>query len=251
MASALKRLRRVGRTAAEIERLLSAKYAAPQYAFLAQVRSCTGASSARTADALALGLWPSRGIHLHGFEIKVHRSDWIKELRQPEKAEEICQFCDRWWVVVDHESIVEDGELPATWGLMVADGSSLSVKAEAPLIPAKPLTKDMLAGILRKASEAMVTTADVKPMVDQARKEGEERAKSDANYEAKQLRLAVDAFEEASGVKIAERWDSGDIGKAVRLIRDIGLVRAVDTAQTLRDYAQRIVEQSNQCLAEF
>lgn len=63
------------------------------------VRDAAGFNVTRTADVLALGLWPSRGNELHGFEVKVSRADWRKELAQPEKAEGWCQIVDRWWIV--------------------------------------------------------------------------------------------------------------------------------------------------------
>ncbi len=73
----------------------------------------------RRVDYLALGLWASRGQAIDGHEIKVSRSDWLSELGKPSKAEAWWPVCHRWWLVVPDESIVQDGELPAGWGLMV------------------------------------------------------------------------------------------------------------------------------------
>src|SRR5438876_1169784 len=81
-----------------------------------------------SADALAMSLWPSRGLELHGFEIKASRADWRTELRNPETADEIATRCDRWWIVAGSADIVTDGELPPTWGLLVPLGSALVAK---------------------------------------------------------------------------------------------------------------------------
>jgi len=51
-------------------------------------------------------LWPSRGLHLMGFEIKAGRGDWLRELKDPGKAEGIAAYCDQWWVVAPAEVIV-------------------------------------------------------------------------------------------------------------------------------------------------
>ena len=79
-----------------IEDALRFSFPEDQYALLFEVRNSTGyGKRIRSADALAMSLWPSRGLELIGFEIKRSRIDWLKELSQPEKAEEICRFCDQ------------------------------------------------------------------------------------------------------------------------------------------------------------
>lgn len=73
--------------AGDVVKALAAKYKAPEYAFFTDVRNSVGFSSrVRTADAMAMFLWPSRGLYMTGFEVKVSRADWKKELEQPEKA---------------------------------------------------------------------------------------------------------------------------------------------------------------------
>jgi len=92
-------------TAAEILVSLQERFCGPQYAFLPAVRDRTGMGASRTADAMAMSLWPSRGLELFGFEIKVSRMDWLRELKAPEKSEELFGYCDRWYVVVADKSI--------------------------------------------------------------------------------------------------------------------------------------------------
>lgn len=109
-------------TAEDIERELIKRYPSGEYAYFSQVRNGTGFSAeTRTADAMVLSLWPSRGLELYGFEIKVRRSDWLSELKNPKKADELSQYCDYWYIVTP-SGIVEIGELPATWGLMEWNG---------------------------------------------------------------------------------------------------------------------------------
>jgi len=100
-------------TSSDLEEKLSYKFSTPAWAFLPQVRNGTGylRNTTRTADAIAMSLYPSRGLDLHGFEIKVSRTDWLGELKNPEKAEAIAQFCDYWWIVAPKEIINLD-EVP-------------------------------------------------------------------------------------------------------------------------------------------
>lgn len=209
---------------------LAAKYKAPEWAFLPQVADGTGSAKVRTADALAMSLWPSRGLHLHGFEVKVSRSDWQKELANPAKAESICRYCDFWWVVVGDASIVKPGELPPTWGLLVPHGKGLKVSTQGPKLTPDPVSRAFLAGLLRKAAEA-VAPAWVAPIqslerepFDAAYKQGEEaateRAKTNGLLTAKEnerLKQAIAEFEEKSGLSI-NNWNAGNVGAVVGVL---------------------------------
>lgn len=120
-----------------------------RYAVAMQVRSDAGFDARRTADYVAMDLWPSKGLLLHGHEIKVSRSDWLTELKHPEKADEFIPYMNCWWLVVSDRLIVHDGELPDGWGLMAMSGSRLRVYRHAKRREAKPLTPSRLAALLR------------------------------------------------------------------------------------------------------
>ena len=111
----------------EIHAALRDRYKPPEYAFLEEVRNDAGFDASRSCDAIAMSLWPSRGLDLQGFEIKASRSDWLRELKDPAKAEAVCKFCDFWWLAVGDAGIVLDGELPVSWGLLVPRGDKLVV----------------------------------------------------------------------------------------------------------------------------
>lgn len=72
----------------------------------------------RWADVLVLGTWPSKGLELHGFEIKASKQDLKKELGDPDKANALARYCNRWSLVAWDESILVDG-IPETWGIHV------------------------------------------------------------------------------------------------------------------------------------
>lgn len=92
---------------AQLFQLLRGRYPAESYALFSQVRNSIGfVRHARYADALALGLWQSRGLLLYGFEIKSTRSDWLRELKDPEKQElGVLQYCDHWYLVTDEKVV--------------------------------------------------------------------------------------------------------------------------------------------------
>jgi len=143
-----------------------------RWAFATHVRCSAGFGRGgliRTADAVAMDLWPSQGLAIHGHEVKVSRSDWLTELRAPEKSFPVRRYCDRWWLVVGHRSIVKPGELPDGWGLMeVAERRTSTwnrerrgydvgmeryarVITQAPKLTPEPLDRDFVAPLLRAA----------------------------------------------------------------------------------------------------
>ncbi|MGH3977973.1 MAG: hypothetical protein ACRDRZ_03055 [Pseudonocardiaceae bacterium] len=122
----------------------------------------TGPGSSRRADYVAVSLWPSRGLTIDAHELKVSRSDWLRELRQPSKAQAWWPHCHRWWLVAGHESIVGQGELPDGWGLMVPGrGHRMKIVLPAPrreITLSMPLLVTLL-GSGRRGHTAAVRTA--------------------------------------------------------------------------------------------
>jgi hypothetical protein len=124
-----------------------------RYAVAGGVRSHAGFDARRTADFIAMDLWPSKGLEIHGHEVKVSRSDWLRELKEPEKAAEFWPYVNRWWLVVPDAAIVGLGELPEDWGLMAMRGERLSVITAAPRHDALPLPPTRLAALLRAVAQ--------------------------------------------------------------------------------------------------
>lgn len=213
---------------AEIITRLQSRYSLPEWAFFEQVRDIAGFGASRTADAVAMNLWPGRGLELHGFEVKANRNDWRRELKNPAKAEAVSQFCDRWWVVVGDKDIVKDDELPPTWGLLVCRGKTQMVaKVKAPKLEPEPIDRHFLAVLLKKASaskEYGVVEERVKALVDAHRPAMEKRIQESMNWklemaerDVRNWEEAVQKFEDTSGVKL-DVYNSGQIGEAVKAV---------------------------------
>lgn len=124
-----------------------------RYAVASQVRSHAGFDARRTADFVAMDLWPSMGLTLHGHEIKVSRGDWLRELKDPSKAAEFIPWMNCWWVVASSERIVRPGELPDDWGLMAMRGGLLATVKKAPRRDALPMPPTRLAALLRAVTQ--------------------------------------------------------------------------------------------------
>lgn len=92
---------------------------AGRYAFLTHVR--TGAAwDQQEIDAVVVCLWPSDQHSILGFEVKCSRTDWLREIKpDTSKSERARALCDSWTVVAP-ANVVQLGELPAGWGLLLA-----------------------------------------------------------------------------------------------------------------------------------
>lgn len=211
-----------------------------QWAFLTQVRSAAGFDSRRTLDALAFGLWPSRGLHIHGFEIKVSRSDWLRELKAPEKAEEFCGIVDFFWVVTPPD-VVQGHELPAKWGHIVTRGQTQlrtvrGAEALHDLTDSRSgqIDRSVVAAMLRSALGSCTSMPDE---LQAARQEGmrlgRERAEEKHKFTIErkdELEGAVRTFREVTGIDLvdggylyrgdAERSQAERVAAAVKTVMD-------------------------------
>lgn len=206
----------------ELRALLRERHSGSQWALCEEVHDSTGYARSRSCDAIAMNLWPSKGLELHGFEIKTSRSDYLNEIRDPDKADTFKRYMDRWWLVGSSKAIVKK-DLPAGWGFMWPRNGKLVTSVGAPKLEPLPLPREMLAALLRRA---------VAPMEEQQRairnaayREGLERGKKSrgdgrdfAWQSFQRLKRAIDDFEQRSGIRI-KNWNGGDLGEAVKLVR--------------------------------
>lgn len=218
--------RPVMKTAIDVVAALRNRYAGEAYAFLEQVGNATGFKCNRHCDVLVMSLWPSRGLDIIGIEVKVSRGDWLKELADPKKADDVAKYCDYWFVAVGDENIVRAGELPSAWGLMVPtiDGK-MRVKAEVSRLSPNPLDKHFVAAVLRQATGQLTDKAKLIAEYERGESAGRDAEKKVfesrrgyAENDLKELRRKVEQFEKASGVRIQYGWDGPAIGDAVRRV---------------------------------
>jgi hypothetical protein len=239
--------------AADLTSLLAKRYCAPEFAFLSQVRNQTGYAShqrIRTADGVALGLYPSRGINLHGFEIKVSRGDWLAEKKNPDKADSLGKYCNYWWIVVPDINTVVPHELPDSWGLLVSNGNELKIARNAHLMIPEQITLPVIAGIFRNLSESVVPKDYVDEKVKQEVAKIIMTEKWKANYEVdecRKLRKRIEIFEKRSGLKIDD-WYLEDVADAVRVIKDNQSGKFYNKLNDIRETAQDIIEKINETL---
>lgn len=189
-----------------VRELLRKRYAAPEWALMEEVAPATGGGT-RYADAIAVNLWSSRGHAVHGFEIKISRGDWLRELKNPEKAEPVFRYCDHWFIVAPR-GIVHEHELPPTWGLLEVRASGLVAVKAAPKLEAQPITRAFFASMMRRGFELLDAQAERKitearlEINRRVREEVEQRVR-DSSRELEELRRQLAKLKEETGLEIS------------------------------------------------
>lgn len=238
---------------ADLKAAMAHKWKAPEYALVWEVGDATGGRHSRSADAIIMGLWPSRGIHMDGVEIKTYRSDWLRELKAPAKAEPVSRFCDHWWIHAGPD-VVKPEELPVGWGLRVYDGRVWTTVVEAALRSPEPPARDFIASLLRRSDQQLEKAAKAKAeqLVEGERarieREIEERVQQRTRRSAAMASLAEE-FEAVFGMPPEEMLRRGDV-KAAAAITSALLKRDLHNpygglhwlVKTLRDVADKTSE---------
>lgn len=229
------------------------RHPAPAWAVLRHVRNQTGYRKGRirTADAMALSLYPSNGLCLHGFETKVSASDLRKELYDPTKSAEFSEYCDYWWLVLGSEDLMNGTQIPEAWGVLAPRGKSLYAVKKAPKLSPKPLDMGIVCGIIRKASEVtddllkgMVPAADVRKLVAEQVAADGDKAMKYLQEKYIELKKTITEFEESSGLNISNRWQNKSVVAAIKYVMEQGMESIVKEAQAderrTRKYLQGI-----------
>lgn len=238
----------------ELVEMLRKKYPAPAHSVLEQVRSCTGyAKEIRTCDAMAMSLWPGRGIWLAGFEIKVSRSDWLKELSEPSKADGFQSLCHRWYLLTSDDKVAQIDEIPETWGWMVQQNGTLRTLKESKYNPNPQLDHYFLASVFRNVTEGYISAKKHQELMSKQYDEGFKSGMREHNELLEKIR----EFEQISGVEIVSKesyiegrivWNYEEIGQAVKMVLDSKHLHIKRQLEEFKEDVGRILEQTNKAL---
>ncbi len=215
-----------------IHQLLKKRYPEGQYALMAEVRDEAGFNANRSADFIAVSLWPSRGLGIYGIELKSFRSDWLNELKKPKKAENIFQYCNYFYLLTTDDTIAKIEEIPETWGWLCVKGSKIITIKEAPKQTPIPVSNNFLACMLKRACDKsqFVHVSDIEDRIKDANENGKNESKrtiESVNKELKDLTDAVYKFKQVSGIDLKGyyRWNNSPekMGKLVHFLENGGV----------------------------
>lgn len=242
-------------TAFEMNVSLAKHFAHPVYGIVFEVAKATGFGANRHIDALAMGLWPSRGMEIVAIEVKVSRSDFRRELKQPEKAEELAQFCDRFYIA-SPEGMIGLNELPPNWGLLERRESGAIMETKPALrLDAKPVSRNLLAAVMRAANRPR-SVEETNAAVAAIKQEHDDRVEAEVQRKLQYVR-ADDARDAKHWREFCEKmdersWmDDASIIEAVKFIRKCGVLNVHSGIRHLQSELKRAVEQIDRAAADL
>lgn len=126
-------------TSGEVLDHLSNRFCQPEWSFATELALMPGFSS-RRADAVAMNNWTSgrMGCAIFGFEVKVSRSDFLHELKQPKKRVETYLGVDGLFLACP-SGLVRPEEVPADMGIVYCSdaGARFQRMPDPCILPAK------------------------------------------------------------------------------------------------------------------
>lgn len=244
-------------TAATLTRLIlntfpfSVNGPGPRFVVGVEVRDKAGFSARRTLDAVVFDTWPSKGLQIHGMEIKVSESDLRRELHNPQKFGQFEPLLDRFSIVAPL-GVVDLGILPKNWGLYVPtdDGKLRARRKPLPLRapPRETIDRSFAAAFVRAVVTRSISPQALRAEYDRGYKAGEQMRAAEtkgAEQAAAKWKEAIAEFEETSGVAIST-WNAGQIGEAVKLVMDGGIQRRIGYSQSVRQLGERLLQLSDE-----
>lgn len=210
-------------TAAEIREALQSRWPDSEYLSIPEAPQSSDRGG-RKLDLLVVSLWLSRGLALDGVEIKVHLSDWKRELKTAEKADWWWRHVNRFWVAVPMDLAAKvKPDLPPTWGLLACEPDKpVRVVVKAPAHDPEPLPWHSVVGLMRAAAGCGLNALQRAEHRGydrgvEAGKRMAEPGRVAERYES--LREEVRRFEEETGLRVRNPWDAREIGAAVAIVR--------------------------------
>lgn len=240
-------------SSADVRAALLTRFPVDQYLSIAEAPMHSDRGG-RKLDVLVLALWKSRGLAVDGVEIKVSMSDFRRELAQPEKADWWWQRCDRFWIAAPADVAKKiQPELPPAWGLLSCTPSGVRATVQAPRNSERQeIPWPTMIGLLRAAADAGSNA--LAWARQQGWDEGLAHAKTRPEWNAEitdsseyrrtvgdleRLRESVQAFEEASGIRL-DHFTGGNqrLGAVVRAVQ-AAIIQGPDTID------RRLVDQAD------
>lgn len=237
--------------------LVRKRFPEGEYALMQEVSDAAGFNRSRSADFMAMGLWPSRGLSLHCIEQKSFRSDWLSELKKPEKQENHFKYSDFFWLLTTDDTVAKAEEIPASWGWLMVKGEKIFTMKEAPKLSPLPLNRQFIAAMLKRASNrtGFVHIDQIQERIDKERQQAIDGTKSEKEWMVREyvkLKKEVDDFEKSSGLKLFSGWefrhDPLKLGAAIKMVLEGGLEEYQSEFVRMKNTAQHVLTTINKHL---
>lgn len=184
--------------------MLQEKHPAKEgWATFVEMATTTGfAGQPRYIDFYAFNVWPSSNYRTVAYEVKVSRSDFLNEIKDPTKRKPAEEFASECYFVTP-SGLVKPDEVPEGWGLMTGSDSGLrTMKIATQRQTEKDLPVRFVAALARRCADSVTTRGVPAPLW---KYQGEE-----VTFEQllKAQKLDLERVEEAARVQAEQRYST-------------------------------------------
>jgi hypothetical protein len=247
----------VTHTAGSVRNALKSHFPHPEYGLIFEVAQGTGMNANRRLDAMAMSLWPSRGLLLYGIEIKVSRSDWRREKANPAKAEELARFCHQFYIAAPNDVVPRD-ELPPNWGLLeVDDAGKVGVTKPAATLAPEPPGYQFLAAVfraIRREADPEMVDAILRTERDKLQTEYADRVRRELDRRRAANEPDAAAWRklcEAIGIDPFEWLNRDKVIDAIRAVHGAGIAGSFGRLRSLRGTLSATLRDVDAAITEF
>lgn len=142
-------------TESDIHWLLRCRHPSPEWIYISELRNSTGfVRDVRTIDAAVFNTWPGRNFRTIAYEIKTSRSDFLAELKNPEKRSWVEEsFNETNFACLN--GICDMSEIPELWGLLIVskNGNIIRQKKAACYRETSEMDYNVLISAMRRMYE--------------------------------------------------------------------------------------------------
>lgn len=222
-----------------------------RYVVALQVNNGAGFAYGRTLDAVVFDTWPSKGLVLHGIEIKVTKADLRRELQHPDKSAGFTQFLDTFSIAAPAEVLKGMKDvIPGKWGLYTPTSDGRLRTARKPLYlhedgrDREVCDRSFAAAFARALVQRSLSHDAERAAFESGQQQGRKAGLADvdrAERALSQLRDECNAFEAASGVTLRGYSTNGRrIGEAVDFVLKGGLELKSRHSESLVELGHRL-----------
>lgn len=141
-------------TSKDIVSLLRQKYQRG-WLFITELRRSPGWVVDRTIDVFVMHQWPSEGFKRIAYEVKVSKSDFQREIKQPQKRKSFREMCNEFYFIAP-VGIIEAEKVPTDCGLIEVTPEGKFIKTvDSPWLESNP-DWNIVAALVRRALEMEV-----------------------------------------------------------------------------------------------
>jgi hypothetical protein len=205
-------------------------------------------------------LYPSRGLTITGIEVKSSRGDWLRELKNPQKAESIFCRCDYFYLFTADDKVAKLEEIPASWGWLAIKGSKVYTMKEAPKNKIDfNVDRSFMCALLKRATQGLIHPSTIESTIEErvnASNIYKDRVINDLQDQIDKLQQKIKQFEDAAGIRLNDGYGYSDVpprkvGEVIKLLANNKIDQYKTEVNNIKERAETFLRNINTAVDIF